>query len=64
VIVDYIFYSTVRSEKYNGTLVEGDLKLVSRAEHINASEIGLSTLPNEKFPSDHVALLAKFVLTS
>ena len=63
VVVDYMLYSTRFSPKYN-RYVEGNLKLLSRLQLPTADDIkDLGGLPSEKLPSDHVSLVAKFLLT-
>jgi protein angel len=60
--VDYIFYSTVAS-LLHGKWIEGNLKLISRLNPLTGSQISnLGGLPSKAFPSDHICLVAKFLL--
>jgi len=62
-VVDYIFYSTVFNPSYNKH-VEGRLKLVSRLRLPSEKQCrDLGGLPNPACPSDHICLVAKFILT-
>ena len=64
VTVDYILYSTSFSEKYN-KFIEGNLKLVSRLELLSGQQCrSIGSLPSNSFPSDHLSLVAKFLLCS
>ena len=60
--VDYIFFSTVYSQRH-GNWVEGNLKLLSRLNLLSGKEVHtLGGLPSMAFPSDHLCLVAKFLL--
>jgi len=62
-VVDYIFYSTVFSSRFNKN-VEGRLKLVSKLRLPSERECrDMGGLPNPSCPSDHICLLARFALT-
>ena len=62
VVVDYILYSTNYSEKYQ-KFIEGDLKLVGKLNLLSAQECQrIGGLPSKMYPSDHLSLLAKFIL--
>ena len=62
-VVDYIFYSTVFHSKHNKQ-VEGNLKLISRLRLPTESKCReLGGMPNPLCPSDHISLVAKFILT-
>jgi hypothetical protein len=53
------------SSRFNAGLnkyVEGRLKLLSRRQLPTAKNINSETIPNDVCPSDHVPLIAKFVL--
>ena len=64
VMVDYLFYSTNFSQKYN-KFVEGDLKLVAKLDLLSGQQCrDMGGLPSTTFPSDHLSLLAKFLLRS
>ena len=62
-MVDYILYTG----KYSLQLkkpVEGKLKLLSKLSLPSASEIEkMGRLPTPEYPSDHLSLAAKFLLT-
>ena len=61
-VVDFMFYSTRYSPRY-GRNVEGKLKLVSRLSLPSSSQLkDLGGIPCADFPSDHVCLVAKFIL--
>jgi len=67
VTVDYIFYSTVEAEQDPNSPSdgrrEGKLKLRARMALPTGPEISaLGGLPSEIFPSDHLPLLAEFIL--
>ena len=60
--VDYIFYSTVFSQLH-GKWIEGNLKLISRLNLLTGKQVlDLGGLPSQAFPSDHLCLVAKFLL--
>ena len=60
--VDYIFYSTVASTVL-GKWIEGNLKLLSRLNLFSGEEVSnLGGLPSRAFPSDHISLVARFLL--
>ena len=62
VVVDYIFYSTIFSEKY-GKFIEGNLKLVAKLDLLSGDQCRrMGGLPSETCPSDHLCLFAKFLL--
>eukprot|EP00095_Tigriopus_kingsejongensis_P002523 maker-scaffold838_size90379-snap-gene-0.11 protein:Tk02523 transcript:maker-scaffold838_size90379-snap-gene-0.11-mRNA-1 annotation:"hypothetical protein DAPPUDRAFT_302699" len=63
VTVDYIFYSTIFSQK-RGRNVEGNLKLLSRLLSFSGQEarVKLGSLPSSQYPSDHLCLMAEFLL--
>jgi len=62
VVVDYMLYSTSYSEKYN-KFVEGNLKLVSKLELLSGQQCReMGGLPSNACPSDHLSLVAKFLL--
>ena len=64
VVVDYMFYSTNFSEKYN-KFIEGNLKLVAKLDLLSGAQCKrMGGLPSEKCPSDHLNLCAKFILCS
>ena len=64
VVVDYMLYSTSYSEKYN-KFVEGNLKLVSKLELLSGQQCReMGGLPSNACPSDHLSLVAKFLLCS
>ena len=64
VVVDYMFYSTNFSEKYN-KFIEGNLKLVAKLDLLSGAQCRrMGGLPSEKCPSDHLNLCAKFILCS
>ena len=63
VMVDYIFYSRYFS-KYLSKFIESNLKLLGRTSLYTAQECTeMGHLPNDKCPSDHLCLVAKFLLT-
>lgn len=63
VMVDYIFYSLVYS-RYLSKFIEGRLKMLGRIQLYSAEECTkMGHLPNEFCPSDHLSLVAKFLLT-
>ena len=64
VMVDYILYSRYFSHRYS-KFVEGNLKLLQRLSLYTEKQCtDLGHLPNEKSPSDHLSLAAKFLLTA
>ena len=64
VMVDYILYSRYFSHRYS-KFVEGNLKLLQRLSLYTEKQCtDLGHLPNEKCPSDHLSLAAKFLLTA
>lgn len=62
ITVDYIFYSLVKNS--DNELVEGDLHLISKLRLPSQEECEdkIRYLPNFTFGSDHLSLVAKFVL--
>jgi len=63
VMVDYIFYSTYFSPQFS-KYIEGNLKLLGRLHLYNAEDCQkMGHLPNSTCPSDHLALVSKFLLT-
>lgn len=62
ITVDYIFYSLVKNS--DNELVEGDLQLISKLRLPSQEECEdkIRCLPNFTFGSDHLSLVAKFVL--
>ena len=64
VVVDYMLYTTSFSEKYN-KFIEGNLKLVSKLELLSGQQCrNMGGLPSSSCPSDHLSLVAKFLLSS
>ena len=64
VMVDFIFYSRFFSSKFS-KFIEGPLKLLGRLNLLTASECSkLGHLPNKSCPSDHLSLVAQFLLTN
>lgn len=63
VMVDYIFYSLIYS-RYLSKFIEGHLKMLGRIQLYSAEDcVKLGHLPNDICPSDHLSLVAKFLLT-
>ena len=63
VMVDYIFYSR-RYSQYLSKFIESNLKLLGRLCLYTEKEcIAMGHLPNNVCPSDHLSLVAKFLLT-
>ena len=63
VMVDFIFYSRYYSQ-YLSKFIESNLKLLGRLCLFTEKEcIDMGHLPNDLCPSDHLCLVAKFLLT-
>ena len=64
VVVDYLLYSTNYSLKYN-KFVEGNLKLVGKLDLFSGQQCrSMGGLPSNVCPSDHLSLVAKFLIGS
>ena len=66
-MVDYIFYSTVASQKPTSQdgRREGSLKLLGRLGLTNSRQMArVGNIPNQFCPSDHLPLVADFLLSS
>ena len=63
-IVDYMLYSTNFSTKYN-KFIEGKLKLVAKLDLLSGQQCrNMGGLPSKMCPSDHLSLVAKFLISS
>jgi hypothetical protein len=62
VCVDYIFYSTIWSHRYQKP-IEGNLKLIRRYGLLNRQQCKkMGCMPNSNVSSDHFPLIAEFLL--
>ena len=68
VMVDFIFYSTIPAPNHAVSADgrrEGKLKLLTRLSHPSAQQMSqFSTIPDKHCPSDHLPLIADFILKS
>jgi hypothetical protein len=62
-LVDYLFYGTVPCPSRPGARVEGSLKLLARLRLPDARQMDrIGHIPSALCPSDHLPLLADFLL--
>jgi len=62
-LVDYLFYGTAACPSQYGARVEGSLKLLAHLRLPDARQMDrIGHIPSQLCPSDHLPLLADFLL--